>query len=408
MPIHSSGSLDEERKMYENGELSEKAQLWIEKNTSKNPAAEIWKTAVESSAEDVPDELLGPILQHITINNPPEYAELTINGDCKGKCRHCIYRPDHAKFNKSIEPESWKKIIDNLYDALVFRKFVFNGRDLSDIILDCVRHVKEKEGVWTGVITECFGLERYFDRLKEMGLQSLDVSLDGTRQAHDMQRNREGSYDKTIAQLERVKKGYFVRELSLLTCATSINIDSIPEMIREANEIEILNYFVTPVNFYNGRPDSVLQSSKKDFKNLVYRLIETSEKLNRPYVQLTLYEERDMAVLKEMAGRSSKIYDELETDNNRLIWRSEEHRGGNFQIVCYPGSLTSTLELPIDPRGRMIPPKIMALGKIPPDYDFGSVLDINSPREEYLKKHVKKDAFKLHVNEFRNARKMLA
>jgi len=45
-------------------------------------------------------------------------------------CQHCIYPPDFAAANRSLEPEIWARLFKSMYQELGIQTFVYGGRSV--------------------------------------------------------------------------------------------------------------------------------------------------------------------------------------------------------------------------------------------------------------------------------------
>ena len=263
----------------------------------KGSAAKQWMELVEDSS--LSDGELKKRLQDIHRNNLPSFVEIVVNPGCINRCKHCIYPEDYACFNEALNVETWCDIIDDMYSRLKFRHFIFGGRGMNADIPKIVRYVNSKySDVKVGVIAEAFGLEKFWNEIKNLKINHLDISVDGLKKGHDEQRNREGAFDLTVKMVGKlmanggpVKNGG-IKKIAILSTLTTINRDEILPMFKYFNsELGIKNFFIAPVTIINNRPDASLKLSKNEVIKFIRETINFFGKLEDSYVAFNIYED---------------------------------------------------------------------------------------------------------------------
>jgi radical SAM protein with 4Fe4S-binding SPASM domain len=82
--------------------------------------------------------------------------------------------------------------------------------------------------------------EAFFERLDELKLFNVQVSLDGVGSRHDQFRGLDGAFAAASRSIERLREAGL--EVSISTTATAVNLDQIPEIIAFARSMGCHSY----------------------------------------------------------------------------------------------------------------------------------------------------------------------
>ena len=358
-----------------------------------------WKELINS--DGISDENIRKEFEKIYLNHKTDMTEIAYNSYCRKKsqqCKHCIYNSDYHKFNKILDVKEWKKGIDNLF-SIGIKDFSFCGRGLNDAVFELIDYVRGKcPNSHISLIVDGPHMKKYSEKLSRALIDTLDVSLDGTVEAHDNQRNCPGSYEITINELRKFKRtnNHFSR-INLLTTLTEINKDCIPEMIQDVNKrLGIKNYFVTPMAFIEGyRPNKSLHVSRKDYCKIFDSVRGIFAKLDDVYIEFSAYHARDIAIFKK---HYPKIWKNLKEDKTGLVW-DEEKNGNIMGVYLFPASLSCITEFPVNSDGNIFTGLVMCMGKIPSKCVFGNIKGLRGKsRKQVSEAFCKKDAFSVYLD----------
>ncbi len=108
-----------------------------------------------------------------------------------------------------------------------------------------------KLGITTKVLTNGLHLDPdMLDKLHEVGVAGIGVSIDGLEQTHDYIRGYEGLYEKVLRGIRRTLDAGF--DVTVITTANGLNIEELPQMLQELHETGVKRWQVQPV-FMLGR-----------------------------------------------------------------------------------------------------------------------------------------------------------
>jgi MoaA/NifB/PqqE/SkfB family radical SAM enzyme len=126
---------------------------------------------------------------------------LLLNRGCNLRCAFCdLYdRPERMDVQARLPA-----LLDQA-QRIGTRVVVFTGGEpfLHPELFDAVRMAKER-GFGTNVTTNGTLVERRWRQLRESGLDSISLSLDGLEATHDALRGRKGTFARTLRSLERL------------------------------------------------------------------------------------------------------------------------------------------------------------------------------------------------------------
>lgn len=329
---------------------------------------EIWNRLINS---DSTRQEMQMRLEDIYRNNQPYIAEIIMNSYCPNSCLHCIYPPDYHEHNRNLTLENWKKAFISIYENLKIKRFIFDGRSLNKDCLHAIRFLRKSFGdVQIGLITDGISISPFVEDLKEHPPDWLDVSLDGLKEDHDKQRNHPGAFDQSMDILMDLKASGQFDKINILTCLTAINIGSVTGMVRFLNKQGFKNFFITPVTVLDGfRPSAQLMPDKDSFMSFLKTLSSTTAKLTDSWIELDIYDALYAQTIKE---HDKDLFSHFSANADHLEIKRQS--GDNEFYICYfPSSLTGIREVIINSDGKIIPPRVMAMGKIPENLILGDI-----------------------------------
>ncbi len=158
-----------------------------------------------------------------------------ITDDCDQRCKHCyIFSEDNCK---ALESMDWEQLQEAFYNCLDFCEvhdrlpyFYITGGDpiLHPAFWDLLGLMKEHDIPFT-ILGNPFHLDaEVCHRLKDLGCQKYQLSLDRMRETHDWSR-KPGSFDITLEKIPVIREAG-IRAV-VMTTVSGRNIDEIPDII---------------------------------------------------------------------------------------------------------------------------------------------------------------------------------
>ncbi len=180
----------------------------------------------------------------------PLRMDLALTYRCQNRCGHCYNEPGRKV--EELETASWRAILDRVRDAGIPHA-VFTGGEptLRDDLPDLVAYAEEL-GLVTGLNTNGrrLGDAAYTARLKEAGLDHVQVTLESADPNLHNAMTRSDSYDGTLAGLRACKAaGLYVLTNTTLTGANADGIEQLVDLVAA----EGLSAFAVNGMIYSGK-----------------------------------------------------------------------------------------------------------------------------------------------------------
>ena len=336
---------------------------------SVRPASIVaWKDALRARRESDALAILADIYRH----HRPRMVGMIFTGACAFACRHCIYPVDYAKHNQTGDTAALSRALTTLGADWGVDKYFYAGRAVTDTgasLLVGLRQSMPEARI--GLVDNGISIRPHRGRIVEADLDWIDISLDGTREDHDRQRGRAGSFDEAVEGLELIVRERWAPRVSVLSCLTGLNARSLPMMIVQMNRLGVKNFIISPVIIVPGlRPDPALALSSESLRVFVEELPHLVEQLEDAYVEVVLHRAEHLAAV--VAGTDEAL-ERFESAENHLV-RMNAVGETELCIRYFPTSLAGVLEWVVNADGGVLAPLSMAHGSIPPDRVFGNVL----------------------------------
>lgn len=351
----------------------------------------------------------GDDLADVYLDHPPVQGEIIFTGACAYTCSHCIYPPDFAAANRSLEPEVWAGLFRSMHRELGVNTFVYGGRSVSSPgieTLKALRHTVPNAHV--GLIDNAVSFVPFRKELVDLRLDWIDISVDGDQRSHDLQRGKQGGYLETMTGLDWLLQNRAAPKINILTCLTSLNIDSVVPMIKSLSAHGLPNYFITPVAFLEGvRPNPALRVDGDSLGRFVDALVSELPVLDDVWIELVF---SDAGLLASLLESHPDWADRMSSDRDSLIFdlSADGPQVGtrNQLLLRYsPLSMTGTREFIVNTNGDVVVPKSVGYGKIPDNLVVGN-LTLQAPATLY-RSLVASKAFEFYTGEFRQERELL-
>ncbi len=185
---------------------------------------------------------------------PPINLTMELTYRCNLNCRICYLNNtgvrDYINKKKELSLDEIKNILNTLVFEIPFTKkkiphLIFTGGEifLRDDIMDILAFASRKTGV--SVLTNGMLLsEDMIKALVDMGVELVMFSVDGPREVHDIARNKKGSFDTIIANIEKIArlkqiKGRKKPIIQITTVISEINAEALPRLIPIAKDIGV-------------------------------------------------------------------------------------------------------------------------------------------------------------------------
>ncbi len=197
---------------------------------------------------------------------------------CNLRCKHCYANaglhpaPDELTLKEKLE------VVDQLDEAGVAAISFSGGEPLINKDFWEVAKYAYDKGFYLSIATNgTLITKEVANKLKEVGIRYVEISIDGPREFHDNFRGLEGAFDLSIKGAKNVKDVGL--QLGIATVATKSNLKLIPEIIKIARELNADRFIV--FNFVpTGRGKEIIKQdlSPEEREELLKYLFEEWKK----------------------------------------------------------------------------------------------------------------------------------
>lgn len=193
-------------------------------------------------------------------NHRPAYVVWEITLRCDQPCAHCGSRAGGPR-SSELSTEEARRVVSELAEKGTQEVVLIGGEAyLHEGFLDIVRALKAA-GIRPTMTTGGRGIDRELaSRMKEAGLHSVSVSVDGLARAHDAIRRAKSSFESATRALS------YLREAGLLIAAnTNVNrvnrgdLEALYELLRDLGILAWQIQITSALGRAADRPEMLLQ-----------------------------------------------------------------------------------------------------------------------------------------------------
>lgn len=171
-----------------------------------------------------------------------------------GQKKNADLLDESGRLRNEISTDEYLDLIDQIADAGVKAVQITGGEPLlrKDILI--LAEAIKKRGMYLSMIHNGFAPSDIYADLVRIGLDSIAISVDGTREVHDEVRGLKGSFDKTQIAIEKLIREKKARGKSLpkitVSCAISaVNQHDIKNLIDHFAHSEIDDFNLGYLHF---------------------------------------------------------------------------------------------------------------------------------------------------------------
>ncbi len=228
------------------------------------------------------------------IQRPVFSIQWHITAQCDQRCAHCYVYDDRTYAREKSEALSLRdcrRVIDD-YAATLRRwgalgDIGFSGGDplLRPDFFQILAHAQSRGFGDMGVLGNPFHLSlRTARRLRESGVSSYQISIDGLRRTHDRIR-KAGSFDSSLRAFGLLKEAG-IETLMMFTLTPENKRDLLP-VIRLADEIGVDGFTFARVSLVGEAHKSTSRIMPQEYRDIYLQVINEYERLRRRGTQTT-------------------------------------------------------------------------------------------------------------------------
>jgi len=281
---------------------------------------------------------VGEVFQAVATELPP-LASLILDRSCQFQCQHCIFQKEPIS-RGLLEINAVLHVLKQLPNP----KVIHEGRQFTPRQLPLLEAVS-CAGYPIGTI-ESGTYTKHLDGILKSKLRFnwMDVSVDGPKQIHNLQRNSKRSWDVAIEGIKQARRvlTHDGKVTSLMTL-TSLNCGYVSETAEELFNQDVDEWHLTTLSVRNGIEK--LKASLKQVETALCQITKISK--THKNIFLRIYNLEDMRSLISIFGKKafSTLLKNAKVTQNALVLDI------GFPLFFYPASIAPGETLVIDADG---------------------------------------------------------
>lgn len=218
-------------------------------------------------------------------NKIPFHIQWHINENCNLRCKHC-YQDSYT--HQGLSLEEMKKIVDKYFVAINkwgnLPEFSLTGGEplLNPHLFELIKYIKSKDkNTRIAILTNGTLLDREkTDKLKELGINQIQISLEGSTEKINDDIRGSGTYNKIISAVDLLKQAKI--KTSLHFVISKKNNHDVQNYINLAKKLKInMLTFSNLVPFGNGENMKDLLLSPAELKKTYELIAKEAEVLDK-------------------------------------------------------------------------------------------------------------------------------
>lgn len=203
----------------------------------------------------------------------PRYAVWELTNRCNAKCIHCGSESGECRQDELTEAEALQ-LCDELKELGCKHLGIIGGEFFLSPYWEKVTKELMDSGVGVSHLTNGILLnEKNIQKLKELRVGAISVSIDGIGQTHDYLRGVPGLYDKLMVNLLRAKEAGF--RIGINTAVSKKNLEEVSELFRVLTTLEVSSWQLQGVeDFGRANENPELSMTAEDFYHLAKMIAE--------------------------------------------------------------------------------------------------------------------------------------
>jgi radical SAM enzyme (rSAM/lipoprotein system) len=187
--------------------------------------------------------LLHPIYRRLeTAGHPLRYLFVEVTQRCNLECLHCGSDCTRETRYDELTTDEWLRFfayVRQRFDPKELAVVVTGGEPLCHPEIFKLLGELKSQGLLWGMVTNGYALTpANVERLLGASIWSATVSLDGLAASHDWLRNRDGSFKRAVAGIERLVAGK-LPNFDVVTCVNPKNLEELPQVYELLHQLGV-------------------------------------------------------------------------------------------------------------------------------------------------------------------------
>lgn len=217
------------------------------------------------------------------MNNDLRILFFEVTQKCNAHCDHCGSSCD-INSSDGIPKELFMKVLDDVkknFGTKIMINITGGEPLLRKDLFEIMAYANKLDFDWGMVTNGTLISESVIKKMKETGMKTITISIDGMKETHESFRHLPGSFNRIIQNIIDLKDADFLEHIQVTFIANKKNIYELPAVWRMFDNLGIDSLRVSsidPIGRANDNENLFLDSN--DFKYLI-NFIETTNNLNR-------------------------------------------------------------------------------------------------------------------------------
>lgn len=202
---------------------------------------------------------------------------------CNFYCKHCGSNAGEGKISSDLSTSEIKKTLYEIAEDFDVKKImlaVTGGEPLlRNDIFEVMKYASSLGFPW-GMVTNGFLVTReVVEKMKDTGMRTVVVSVDGIGKEHDEFRNKDGAYEKAMNAIKLLAEADFLDNLQITTTVHPGNMESLDEMYEKFSASRIHSWrLVTADPIGRAEFDKNLSLNSEQLRRLLLFIKEKRKK----------------------------------------------------------------------------------------------------------------------------------
>ena len=193
---------------------------------------------------------------------------------CNAKCKHCGSNAESKKYDDELTTGEIKGVFTQIAKDMNASKILINVTGGEPLLRkDLCEVMSFASGLgfrWGMTSNGMLFNDEIIENLKNANMETISISIDGVGKTHDEFRGVDGSYEKILENVEKLKKAKFVKHLQVTTIFHKGNIAELEQLYDIVSKLGLTSWRVgimDPIG--RGKENKELLLNGREIKTLL-------------------------------------------------------------------------------------------------------------------------------------------
>lgn len=175
-------------------------------------------------------------------------ASIDITDKCNLRCRHCFNSSGTREIDSELTKDELLRVAKEILELDPLVICFCGGEPLlrKEVVYDVASFIKNNSSCSLNMVSNGLLIDDEVSRrLKEIGFNYVQISVDGFRENHDWMRNKIGAFDSAMNAIRCLKNSGM--NVGVACTPTIKNIGEVPELIEELDSMGVNSFRMQPI-----------------------------------------------------------------------------------------------------------------------------------------------------------------